>query len=911
MGPSAAQHPTREDLDGFALGKLLPDLAARIERHLGECTACRTVVEHMPGARPVTLRKKSDAGGTSSAQATTPPVQGLVTRSYLSAPTPSIDPTKLPPALRDHPRYRIIRPLGQGGMGVVYQAEHRVMERMVAVKVINRALMNHPDVAERFNREVRAAAMLDHPNIVKAYDAEQVGDLQLLAMEFVEGQSLGDYVHKKGPLPITHACHYVRQAALGLQHAHEKNMVHRDLKPQNLMRTPRGIVKILDFGLAKLFSENRAEAGLTQENVVMGTPWYLAPEQAENTRTADIRADIYSLGCTLFCLLTGQPPFTGDDPIQVIIAHLQEAPPPIETLRPDIPPELSALVTRMLAKKPSDRPQTPKDVAEALLVFTKPSPKPPNGPLPCTVKKTFVNRSAPTRGSALMGRRRLILSTVVAGIAVIVSGLWASGVFRVKTPLGTIVLTVDEPGANILVDGQNKITVTGADKEPIRVEVVEGEHELTVTKGGFVTQTRNFVVKKGEAVTLRVSLEAEPHAKIPETSDRGEMKTHEGIALPVKGPEATKSPPRGRWIQLDENTPDTTSWDWGKPLKNAENKKWENGVLSIDNAAIAFNSIQARDVSFRAQVKFIEGNNMALVVRSKHGKGGIYALFDKLDNGKMYIAILKTKNSKVVDLKGGFFEFRVTAIGNRVTIQVNGETVVEHYESEKLNVGHVEVTAYNARGMFKDIEVKILDGVATTDPVVTAPPVEQQRVVKSPAAPPTAAASKFVSLFNGKDLAGWEPYPGGEAKWTVEQGDLVGRGGRGLLFSRRGDYADFHVRAEAKVSSGDNSGIFFRLPYTTDSNAGYEAQIDAGNDPFTTGSLYGLVKATKPPPRANVWFTMEVIAHGAHIQILVDGLKTVDYTDPKPRSRMGFFALQRLPRGQEIRFRKMEVMELK
>src|SRR5947207_4854580 len=128
-------------------------------------------------------------------------------------------------------------------------------------------------------------------------------------MEYVEGKSLADVVQRKGPLPVAHACHYVRQAALGLQHAHERGMVHRDLKPHNLMLTPKGTVKILDFGLAKLASERQSRGGLTQDNAVLGTPAYMAPEQAQKTKTADIRADIYSLGCTLFCLLTGREPF--------------------------------------------------------------------------------------------------------------------------------------------------------------------------------------------------------------------------------------------------------------------------------------------------------------------------------------------------------------------------------------------------------------------------------------------------------------------------------------------------------------------------------------------------------------------------------------------------------------------------
>ncbi len=177
----------------------------------------------------------------------------------------------LPPDLANHPKFRILKELGRGGMGVVYQAEHRIMESIVALKVINRSLVAHPEALERFQREVRAAGKLDHPHIVRALDADCAGAFHLLVMEFIEGQSLFEVLRKKGPLPVPHACHYARQAALGLQFAHEQGMVHRDIKPQNLMLTLRGQVKILDFGLARLASEQKqAGAGLTARGRLHG-----------------------------------------------------------------------------------------------------------------------------------------------------------------------------------------------------------------------------------------------------------------------------------------------------------------------------------------------------------------------------------------------------------------------------------------------------------------------------------------------------------------------------------------------------------------------------------------------------------------------------------------------------------------
>ncbi len=316
-------------------------------------------------------------------------------------------PTNLPPELANHPRYRILRELGRGGMGVVYLARQTLMNRQVVIKVISKALLDHPDSVERFRREVQAAARLSHPNIVAAYDAEQVGELHMLVMEFVPGQSLAEILRRKGPLSVVHACHFTRQAALGLQHAHEQGMVHRDIKPQNLVMTPKGQVKVLDFGLAKLVSEHGQSKGLTSSGAYVGTPDYCAPEQASDARKADIRADIYSLGCTLYCLLAGHPPFQEETAVQTIFAHLEKEPLPLPALRPNVPADLWQVVARMLAKDPARRYQTPAEVAQALAPFCKRGGK--AGPVPPTqarapeVPPPGQTEAAPRQGTVWAG----------------------------------------------------------------------------------------------------------------------------------------------------------------------------------------------------------------------------------------------------------------------------------------------------------------------------------------------------------------------------------------------------------------------------------------------------------------------------------------------------------------------------
>jgi len=267
-------------------------------------------------------------------------------------------------------KYKILDFLGDGGMGQVFLAEHQLMKRQVALKVPPAKKMSEKGMAERFVREARALAALDHPNIVRAHDLEKWGGLYMLAMEYVDGPNLRDYVSEHGPRPIGQAAHYIAQAAQGLQHAHEAGWVHRDIKPANLLVDPAGVVKVLDLGLAFLLGDD-AESPTRKfdESNVLGTADYLAPEQAIDSHEVDIRADIYSLGATMYFLLTGRPIFDCSTVAQKLVAHQMKEPTPIRQLRPDVPPALARILNKMIAKSPAERYQTPAEVAEALMPF--------------------------------------------------------------------------------------------------------------------------------------------------------------------------------------------------------------------------------------------------------------------------------------------------------------------------------------------------------------------------------------------------------------------------------------------------------------------------------------------------------------------------------------------------------------
>ncbi|OAI48954.1 hypothetical protein AYO44_06615 [Planctomycetaceae bacterium SCGC AG-212-F19] len=275
--------------------------------------------------------------------------------------------------------YLLLERLGEGGAGQVFKARHQKMKRAVALKLIRKELLADADVVARFYREIQIVSQLDHPNVVHAYDAGPFGVTHFLAMEFVEGTDLGKLVKQGGPLPVHQACEYIRQTALGLQHAHERGLVHRDIKPHNLIVSRReALVKVADLGLARLprtgndevtaaLSGAKGTGTLTPENAfMMGTADYLAPEQALDFHKADIRADIYSLGCTFYFLLTGQPPFPGKTLAEKLLKHQQAEPPPLEKIRSDLPPGLVVVLRRMLAKRPQDRFQTPAEVVAAL-----------------------------------------------------------------------------------------------------------------------------------------------------------------------------------------------------------------------------------------------------------------------------------------------------------------------------------------------------------------------------------------------------------------------------------------------------------------------------------------------------------------------------------------------------------------
>jgi formylglycine-generating enzyme required for sulfatase activity/serine/threonine protein kinase len=269
--------------------------------------------------------------------------------------------------------YRLLAKLGSGGMGTVYKARHTKLEKTVALKVLAKGSLVDSEAIARFEREMKAVGQLNHPNIVQAHDAREIGGTRFLVMEYVDGVNLAKLVDACGPLPVADACELVRQTALGLDHAHQHGLVHRDIKPSNLMLDSQGQVKILDLGLA-MFQPGQLSGAerITASGQAMGTIDYMAPEQALASRDVDIRADLYSLGCTLYKLLSGHAPFSGpkyQDVVNKLAAHAREPVRPIRKVRADVPAELAAVLDRLLAKDPAARFATPAEVVQVIAPF--------------------------------------------------------------------------------------------------------------------------------------------------------------------------------------------------------------------------------------------------------------------------------------------------------------------------------------------------------------------------------------------------------------------------------------------------------------------------------------------------------------------------------------------------------------
>jgi serine/threonine protein kinase len=299
--------------------------------------------------------------------------------------------------------FEVLRKIGSGGMGQVYLARQLSLKRQVALKLLRKDLANNPTAMQRFEAEAQAIATLNHPNIVQVFGAGESDGLRYMALEYVDGRNLREHLARKGPPELPVALSIMKQIAAALQRAHEQGLVHRDIKPENILVTKKVEVKVTDFGLSRFFNDPDA-VSLTQSGVTLGTPLYLSPEQAQG-KSVDHRSDLYSFGVTCYHLLAGEPPFRGTTAVEVALKHITDAPRPLESLRPDLPPELCGMVRKLMAKRPEERQQSAREVLRELnRVKVVPSPVDdavPAAPGPTALSLSTSQAAALSSGSTL------------------------------------------------------------------------------------------------------------------------------------------------------------------------------------------------------------------------------------------------------------------------------------------------------------------------------------------------------------------------------------------------------------------------------------------------------------------------------------------------------------------------------
>lgn len=465
--------------------------------------------------------------------------------------------------------YILIEKIGAGGMGQVYKARHRRMDRLVAIKLLPQALTKDPAAIARFEREVKAAAKLRHPNIVAADDADCANGVHFLVMECVDGSDLSALVKKQGPLPVAKAVNCILQTARGLEFAHKKGVVHRDIKPANLLLDTEGVVKILDMGLAKIDAHGDvgAQAELTGTGMVMGTVDYMAPEQALSTKTADARADIYSLGCSLYYLLTGKATYGGDSLMAKLLAHRDQPIPDLRANCAAASPELETVFRRMMAKKVQDRYQSMSEViadlerlgldpqsslsrqtpvtqqldSHAFSFLNDVHDSPGVRPTQALTKSTTARKTGAPPSQKPLWQQPLVVG---AAIGVLVLALLAGIIVSLQTKAGKLVVEIDQPDATVQVlDAEGKVEVTqkaGANKVTISVD--PGKHRLKITKEGFKFYGREFEMESGGKETLSARLVPDDEPVMAEATATEPAFTESGFTEPA----LTESPSRKR-----------------------------------------------------------------------------------------------------------------------------------------------------------------------------------------------------------------------------------------------------------------------------------------------------------------------------------------------------------------------------
>ncbi|HWB10781.1 MAG TPA: family 16 glycoside hydrolase [Pirellulales bacterium] len=776
--------------------------------------------------------------------------------------------------------YVLMEKIGAGGMGQVFKARHRRMDRLVAVKLLPTAVMKDKAAVARFEREVKAAAKISHPNIVAAYDADQADGVHFLAMELVDGSDLSALVKKSGPFPVDKAVNFVLQAARGLEAAHAEGVVHRDIKPANLLLDNKGVVKILDMGLARLNAEGDGspQADLTNTGTIMGTVDYMAPEQALDTKSADARADIYALGCSLFFLLTGKATYEGDTIMKKLLAHREQPIPRLRSVCPEASEQLEAVFTKMVAQKIGERYQTMTDVIADLedcgsrqsITCAPQETINVTGNLlqeasvfPNTLVLKKVQRK-PT--NILRDKRPLLIGGGLLGVLILLAGLAIS----IRTKDGTLIVAVNEADADVQVlneEGKVEITRKG-EREPITISVDPGKHRLKVTKVGFAVFAKEFEIEAGGKRPITAKLEPlEKQPAIVGTKTLSNESDGLGFVNIFNGRDLTGWTvigDQGNWdVDASKGILAATGKPGGWLLTNNE---YADFVLRLEyqaeaeaNSGVAILASPADKDHLEVQISRIVG----------WATGGVWSdLANTTDAGFIPVACPAQEKSGQ-EWNALEIDFR----SRQLKIAVNGSEVL------KLDVNEL-ANRPNAYPAWKRTRGRI--GLQSQTNKVRFRNVRLEEIVP---------ASESLARWDTPAFQQWHrlnPY------WTITPQEITGSTvGGGLEFNTflcsNRSYRDFEVTCQVWLKK-NNSGIQIRSEFVDQNKCILKGpQVDMG--PNYWGSLYGeqTTGLMQDAPadfgqrfvKPNEFNDVSVRCVGKHVTLKINGQTSIDRDFPE------------------------------
>jgi serine/threonine protein kinase/formylglycine-generating enzyme required for sulfatase activity len=930
MAAVPSVHPTDQTLNSYGLGKLDDASAGSVHEHLERCEDCRRRASEI--APDTFLGRVRDAQAGQS-------LFGGTQLNKTSAFTPPPAADTLPPGLADNPDYEIKKELGRGGMGVVYLAHNTLMGRDEVLKVMSRQIIEKPGVLDRFLREIRAVAKLRHPNIVTAYSATRIGESIVFAMEYVEGLDLSKMVKAKGPLPVAHACNFVYQSALGLQHAHEEGLVHRDIKPGNLMlsrRAEKPVVKVLDFGLAKATREEKVDGGLTSVGQALGTPDFIAPEQILDAQSADVRADIYSLGGTLYYLLTGRPPFKATSLYDLYQAHISRDADALNLVRPEVPSELAALVAKMMAKDPERRFQTPAEVAQALTFFFK------KGAVPPRAAKTAVGAPVKAAEPAVRRPATNVTEPVARPIRTFEdppspAPVWDSLLDAKPEPMPARASERRPPhrrwpivaaaGAGVFAlllgiiiyfqsDGKTKTLAVGTSADLTKAGITPGKPKEAVD----VTPTLSSSITNSIGMKLVLIPAGEFLMGAPDSDNYArpsEKPQHlERIAQPFYL--GTTEVTQGQYRAVTGENPSKFPGSDDLPV---EWVSWHDALAFCKKLSEREGLVDAYRLPTEPEWEYAcrAGSTTRYCFGDDEARLGEYAWFGGNSGGKPHPVGQKLPNAwGLFDMHGSLREL--------CSERYRGETYQENPP------GSLKPPTYVSRGGCWIFPKDAPGVVRSTGRSGESPDMRGgylgfrvARSVEKASEKPAQLTDEigFMPLFNGKDLTGWA---GPLGDFEVVDGAVRCKTNRRSTIYFNKEYADFVARVQFRLTPGANDGLAIRYPGTGDpSNSGMceiqllddSALIYANWRPtWFHGSAYGLVAAKRGHLRpVGEWNNQEVTVKGYRVKVELNGVVILDAdlsqvaADHTGRDRVsGFLGL--CGHGQPVDYRKIEIKDL-